>query len=140
MRLTRDPKGFTPTGIFGVLTTDDGVGIFAHTLEHAYHDVNNPDPVANHYIPKVPPGTYTCVRGMHELAGMAQPFETFEITGVTGHTDILFHSGNTNADSAGCVLLGLQRVGDEEILQSRVAFQNFMELTKYVDSFELIVS
>jgi hypothetical protein len=127
---------FLETGIFGLLTNSDQ-SLMLCTLEHAY-------PVGEGqvktYFPKILPGVYTCKRGMHRLEGMAQPFETFEIMGVEGHDNILFHAGNVNADSSGCVLLGLSRLGDKEILQSRAAFQQFMESLKYVDSFELVVT
>ena len=133
LRLTRSDKLIT--GVFGVLTTDD-LTVICQTLEHAYP--SNTSPIT--YSPKIPPGIYTCVRGMHQLEGMTQPFETFEITNVPGHTNILFHSGNTNNDSAGCVLLGQQRLANSEILGSRLAFAAFMDKLKYIDSFQLTVS
>lgn len=123
---------FFQSGIFGELQNDDG-SIICYTLEHAY-----PDPNSSNYLPKVPAGVFTCKRGMHILEGMSAPFETFEITGVPGHTNILFHTGNVNADSAGCVLLGQQR-NNMEILGSRLAFAAFMDKTKYLDTFDLKV-
>ncbi len=115
-------------GIFGVLMV--GSTEFA-CLEHAY-----PQPDGG-YKPKLQPGTYVCVRGQHRLD--SGPIETFEITGVPGHSGILFHYGNYNRDSNGCVLVGKEREGDM-ITLSRTAFQNFMDLLKGVDSFNLIVT
>jgi hypothetical protein len=123
---------YTENGVFGVLWSDDG-SFSCQTLEHAYlfHDG---------ILPKLPVGIYICKRGMHQLEGMTKPFETFEITNVPKHTDILFHTGNVNADSSGCVLVGAQRIEDKEILGSRAAFAALMDHLKYVDTFELAVS
>jgi hypothetical protein len=120
---------YIKNGIFGVLITEN---FKCETLEHAYADGPN-------YVPKVPCGTYKCVRGMHRLAGMTQDFETFEITGVEGHSDILFHVGNTNLDTAGCALVGLYRDG-AELMSSRVTFNDFMQFLEGVNEFTLEVS
>lgn len=127
--LTR--KEFRPDGIFSELHSEMGEEL-AITLEHAY-------PLLAAFVPKLPNGTYTCRRGMHRLHGMAEDFETFEITGVPGHTGMLFHCGNKNSDSDGCVLLGMDREGPM-ILKSRIAFAKFMELQKGVEEFQLIVT
>lgn len=117
-------------GIFSLLSQDDGSELFL-CLEHAYQD-------GNVYVPKLPNGTYVCVRGLHTLEHHPEPFETFEITRVPGHSDILFHIGNSNADSAGCVLLGLAR-NFVSILNSKDAFAKFMNLMVGIDSFTLEV-
>jgi len=127
---------FRQDGIFGELLKDNGDG-FVVTLEHAYRDQNL------NYSPKIPEGSYTCVRGMHRLDGMTEDFETFEITNVPGHTNILFHVGNFNNDSSGCILLGsnvLKADAGWSIQSSRVAFTRFMELQEGVDKFTLIVA
>ena len=123
LTLTRTDARFS--GIFGTL------GPF-QTLEHAY-----PGPDA-HWAPKVPPGVYLCVLGAHRLHGMDHDFQTYEVTGVPNCTGILFHSGNWDRDSEGCILLGMQRVGDEVIL-SRVAFQQFMQMQAGAPTFTLTV-
>ena len=118
-------------GIFSELRDESGKVLF-QTLDHSYD-----------CVPKLFDGTFKCVRGMHRLEGMTSDFETFEITGVTGHTDILFHSGNWNKDSAGCVLLGLgiaQSPQGQMLTSSHQAFAEFIELTKGIDSFTLVVS
>lgn len=129
------------TGIFGVLSSDDLPEIvdvpsafICQTLEHAY-----PVETPVGYAPKVPLGVYTCVRGIHQLEKMTHSFETFQVMNVPGHTNILFHSGNVNADSAGCILLGLKNDNDKEILESRIAFQLFMSRLEGQNSFELTV-
>ncbi len=127
MNMTLRRASFTPFGIFGTLF-DAGENIIASTLEHSYN-----------LLPKLPDGVYTCRRGMHRLAHMKQPFETFEICDVPGHTDILFHTGNRNEDSAGCVLLGSEVKGSE-IAYSRVAFDKFMAIQAGVEEFGLTVT
>lgn len=105
------------------------------TLQHAYLDESREE---NIYQPKVPRGMYPCVRGEHLLHGSSEPFETFEITGVKDHTGILFHPGNTERDSEGCVLLGMSRVGDS-ILDSKIAFRQFMSQLEGLNNFQLVV-
>lgn len=89
------------------------------TLEHSYDG-----------RPKLAPGTYLCVRGQHRLHGMTEDFTTFEITGVIGHSGILFHWGNFNKDSDGCVLLG-HTIADSPqgtmVTDSRATFAKFMK-------------
>jgi hypothetical protein len=116
---------YTDQGIFGILLDDKG-DVVAYTLEHAYERK-----------PKLPPGIYHCVRGTHAL-GDKKPFVTFEVTGVEGHSGILFHVGNYNKDSSGCVLLGID-IDRNMLLESRKAFERFMDVQKNVDTFTLTV-
>ncbi len=119
-------------GIFGeLLDAADGC-IFLRTLEHSYASEDGA------FSAKLPLGTYTCVRGQHQLEGMSKPFETFEVTGVPGHTGILFHTGNYNADSAGCILLGKGEL-TKMITDSRAAFISFLRLMDGLDTFQLTV-
>lgn len=120
-------------GIFGHLCTDDG-SKFCWTLEHAYPSVSEP----GKFYAKIPAGIFYCMRGMHLLAGASAPFETFEIVGVPGHTGLLFHPGNTNLDSQGCVLLG-DKIQNYAILDSRNTFERFMKLKTGIDNFRLEV-
>lgn len=129
MNLSRN--AFIEAGIFGILTDDQG-NTYA-TLEHAYLQ---PD---GSYAPKTPANSYICQKGMHTLEHHPVPFEAFEITNVPGHTDILIHIGNYNADSEGCVLIGEKRI-DDMIVNSKIAFNDFMESNKNVNSFQLTIS
>jgi hypothetical protein len=43
---------------------------------------------------------------------------------------VRIHSGNTSADTEGCVLLGMVKAGDDQIGQSVIAFDAFMERLK----------
>lgn len=138
MNLILKRKSAEEAGIFGCLSSLDGSAIVAQTLEHAFPIPDQP----GQYAPVIPPGTYTCVRGMHQLAHMSAPFETFEITGVQHHSKLLFHTGNLNEDSEGCVLLGQslgQLDGAKAVLESHDAFKNFMQLQTGLSTFPLVV-
>lgn len=128
MILTLTRTRASKDGVFGELTADL---LSVCTLEHAY-------PAGDTWITKIPPGEYRCVRGLHRLAGMAQPFETFEVLGVEGHKNLLFHTGNFNRDSEGCILLG-ESANSSMILNSRRAFATFLAVTSEVDEFTLQV-
>lgn len=130
MILLRDT--FSESGIFGTLRTDDDIEI-CKTLEHAYPTFGQK------WKAKIPPAAhYMCVRGMHRLKSGAQPFETFEVTGVYGHSGLIFHPGNWNRDSDGCILLG-ENVQDRALVRSRVAFLDLMMRLNGVTSFSLQV-
>lgn len=132
--LTRNKRQMD--GVFSTLTDEHGA-VLAKTLEHAYGD---------NFEPKLQPGSYGCKRGAHRLHGMTSDFETFEVEGVKGHKGILFHVGNYNADSDGCILLG-EKVQNASvhanttlmITNSKAAFASFMSKVAGSDSFVLIV-
>lgn len=103
----------TDKGCFGTLTfMDQHMGV---TLERYFKELKGP---------KIPEGTYNCLKGIHKLHSGEQ-IKTFEILGVPDHTGILFHYGNIQEDSNGCVLLGEFQVGDH-IINSRMTFNEFM--------------
>lgn len=122
------------TGVFGNLWNEH-MELIAVTLEHAYPV----DSVVKAWAAKIPDGKYTCVRGAHVIGAITEYFETFEITGVPGHSGLLFHWGNWNKDSEGCVLLGGRKI-DSMIVDSRKVFASFMKMLEGVDTFELTVS
>jgi len=102
-------------GTFGALKIDDV--LFSWTLEPP--DLGN---VRKRSC--IPVGTYLCRR----YSSKAYP-DTFEVTGVPGRTAILFHSGNTDDDTAGCILLGdtLGKLkGNRAILNSGQTFRRFL--------------
>ena len=129
MILLRDT--FCEKGIFGTLRSDDDQRLF-YTLERAYL---RPD---GEYKPKIPSGAYQCERGVHRLSH-GSAFETFEVQGVYGHWGLLFHAGNRNEDSNGCILIGETRISNVMIGRSRVAFLAFMDLLKNARVFSLNV-
>lgn len=135
MDLKLKRTAYRPDGIFGVLEDEGGARI-AVTLEHAY--ISGPYSLC---LSKIPAGTYTCVRGQHQLH--SGPIQTFEVTGVPHHSGILFHIGNYNTDSDGCILLGEEmQVADNGmhfINLSRKTWTNFMDLQDGLQSFILVV-
>ena len=135
MNLKLRRTNYTSRGIFGVLEQYDGTQL-AVTLEHSYE--STVDSHCATFDAKLPRGLYTCVRGVHQLVGHPDSFETFEVKGVAGHYGILFHVGNTNANSDGCILLGTTRVHNM-VVNSQIAFDQFMEAQAGVVSFQLEV-
>jgi len=86
----------------------------------------------------IPPGVYICKRITSPRHG-----KTFEIEDVPGRTHILFHIGNTDSDTEGCLLLGRRPGyinGKRGILESRLAFYDFMTRLNGVDEFNLTIT
>lgn len=130
MTLYLKRQEFREDGIFSHLEDAKGNFLFV-TLEHSF-DMK----------PKVYDGTFTCVRGVHRLHNLV-PFETFEITGVSGHTNLLFHVGNYNDDSDGCALVGMETAQSDKgqmVTHSMIAFSKFMSLLDGQQTFSLVVS
>lgn len=126
---------FRPDGIFSELRLPSG-DLFCVTLEHAYFEE------ISGLTPKLPDGDFACIRGKHQLNAWPIGIETFEITKVPGHTGILFHPGNFNHDSDGCVLLGARVLtlnGQRAVSGSRDTFERFMKLQDGLEKFQLSV-
>jgi len=126
-------------GAFSTVTDENGQQV----MVCASHTYLQPDGVT--FAPVVGQGTYTCVRGQHALlldTGLYR-FETFEITGLSDHTGVLFHFGNLpETQSEGCELVGNafgSLSGLEAVLNSDVTFQRFMAMQAGVDEFQLTV-
>lgn len=132
MNLALVRKRNDESGVFGELRIPDTDAVVAMTLERAYSDNGI-------WAPKVPPGEYICKRGTHIIEDGKGPFETFEVMGVPGHTGILFHMGNYNRDSQGCILLGRFVYGNA-LVKSAIAFDGFLNLMEGIDGFRLTVS
>jgi len=132
MKLVRVTTGIgKPT--YGVLVSKDVA--FAVTLEREWLD-NKPS-VGNVAGSCIPSGTYVCKRVNSPKFG-----NTFEITGVPNRSHILFHSGNIDDDSRGCVLVGeaFNPVkGKDGITSSREGFAEFLRRTETVNTFNLEV-
>jgi len=100
-------------GALGVLLMDDV--IFCFTLE--------PDITEKRKL-YIQQGVYHCQR-FHGTRWK----DTFEIL-VPGHTVVLFHAGNTEADTRGCILLGAtvgKLKGNRAVLNSGISFSSFMK-------------
>lgn len=104
-------------GTFGVLDIN-GLPICV-TLERVWADNKKGESC-------IPAGCYVARRVLSPKFG-----NTFEITGVNGRDAILFHWGNIDLDSHGCVLLGesfhIWNAGQCSIASSKVAFAEFMQ-------------
>lgn len=111
-----------------------------YTLEE--EDLNN-----TRNISCIPAGMYECKRSFYSKGG----YPTFWVTSVPGRSNILFHKGNTEEDTQGCILLGKElgalMVKDEDnkdmrtpkiaVLKSGQAFDEFMKFLEGTDRFEL---
>lgn len=112
-------------GALGVLVLDNEA--FCCTLQP---DWNDPEWFC------IPDGDYTCKR----FHGKKWP-DTFEIM-VMGHTALLFHAGNTEADTEGCILLGAsfgKLKGNRAVLNSGTTFREFLTRTQSLHSFTLSI-
>lgn len=121
-------------GIFYVVLLD-GIKL-CWALTHAYPALDGKG-----WEPKTPDGEYIAKRGTHTLHN-GVPFETFEITGVPGHSGILFHKGNFNRDSEGCYLLGELDTSNAawDVLSSGIAFGKFMTALEGFDNVALRIA
>ena len=124
-KLTRND--IDETGVYGILSDSLG-NEFCVTLEHSFQQADGS------YAPKVPAGTYTCIRRLSPKFG----FEVFMLQNVPGASFIEIHVGNYNADSDGCILLGTMRTGDM-IANSKQAFWKFMTTQDGLNQFTLVI-
>ncbi len=121
----------TEYGTFGIFF-NEGLP-FALTLENSW--INN---VRN--ISCIPIGRYKCQRYISPKHG-----ETFRIMNVPNRGEIegiIFHKGNLDDDTRGCVLIGEQFENlnrEPAILRSGKGFSEFMELNNNKDDFDLII-
>ena len=95
------------------------------TLENPWLD-NEP------YISCIPKGAYDCIRVNSPRYG-----NTFTVPDVEGRTHILFHWGNWEKNTLGCILLGKLTNSRDMIMDSRRAFGEFIKHTQDVDGFLL---
>jgi hypothetical protein len=122
-----------PDGMWSVLCADEGPQVdprpYATTVERTFDDELR-TVLGN--------GRFLCKKTKYIKGG----YPTFEIL-VPGHSRVLFHRGNKELDSEGCVCIGenfafvdgVTAVGD-----SRGGFAEFWSLVKDLDEFELVVT
>ena len=113
---------------FGVLIKDNTP--FAVTLERPWLD-NKAD------ISCISSSNYVCERVNSPKFG-----ETFEVKGVLGRSHVLFHAGNTEHDTHGCILVAEEfgKInGKGAVLDSKKGFNEFLSLLKGIDEFQLII-
>lgn len=118
-------------GTYGVLIGKDGP--FIVTLELPWLDNAQ-------RISAIPKGVYTCKRVQSPKFG-----NTFEVTNVPNRSHILFHAGNSTADSLGCILTGTSfdpvggMNGKNGVTGSKLALDELMDMQRAVDSFKLTI-
>lgn len=124
-------------GTFGVLRTDKRP--FALTVERQW--LNNMRGVSC-----IPEGEYKVMRciASPEYGYKNSPRfgDTFNVIDVPGRSKILFHKGNIDDDSHGCIIVGEQfgTLHDETaVLSSRQGFAEFLSLLKGHNEFELTI-
>ena len=81
----------------------------------------------------IPLGRYIAKRHVSPKFG-----ETFWVQDVPGRSEILFHKGNLQDDTHGCILVGEQFNGDG-IAASKAGFEEFMKLNEGLDEFVLTI-
>lgn len=100
------------------------------TMERGWHN-NEPT------ISCIPPGKYSCKRVNSPHFG-----NTFEVTGVAGRDHILFHKGNWQTDSKGCIIVGSGfglLNAQEAITGSGDGLAHFLDYLKAENEFELTI-
>ena len=116
-------------GTFGVLMDERDVP-FCLTLELSWNDNKRNKSC-------IPRGYYVCQRIDSPKFG-----DTFQVMHVKDRDNILFHKGNVNANTKGCILLGEQFeevLGQPGIAHSGKGFNEFMSKLKGIEKFQLII-
>jgi hypothetical protein len=115
-------------GVFGVMRINKRVFCFTLEPDDRWNQPN---------ISCIPPQQYLCKRTLSPRFA-----DTFEVLNVPGRSHILFHPGNTKADTSGCILLGrsLGRLKDlRGVMHSAKTFTEFMEIMESIDYFHLTI-
>ena len=97
--------------------------LFVDGAEECYtlEDVRRPDGVKVQDATCIPPGTYNVIID----ASLRFKRDMPHVLDVPGFTGIRIHSGNTDADTDGCILLGSAIENDDFISGSHDAFNAF---------------
>lgn len=119
----------TDHGSFGVLIDENNIP-FVLTLERPW--LNNAKKISC-----IPAGIYKCVRVNTPLHG-----NCFEITQVQNRDSILFHKGNIEEDSEGCILIGENfayniKHGKPGVASSGAGYDEFMQKLSGINEFWL---
>lgn len=131
MNLVLEREASTQTSTPGVLFVNGVKECF--TLEDVVREKRFDDgaliPVQSWKVPgetAIPSGRYQIIIDFSERFKRLMP----HIIGVPGFDGVRIHSGNTAADTEGCILLGRVRSSPDEVLESRFAFDTFFEKLK----------
>ena len=112
LRIIREPS--TVAATMGILLID---GVFTcWTLEDVVREVKIPGETA------IPAGRYDVRLSLSQRFQKLLP----EVLAVPGFTGIRIHAGNTQADTAGCLLVGRIRA-DDRVEESKLALMHVME-------------
>jgi len=109
-------------GTFGVLI--ENLDAFALTLEPEWKDNKQ-------NVSCIPAGTYECERFQSNDFG-----ETFRLIGVPERYGILFHWGNVEENTEGCILVGEEYgklYGKSAVLRSNYSDRGFREFMRRLD-------
>lgn len=115
-------------GTFGIIF-DEKIP-FALTLERKWE--NNQKSISC-----IPKGEYTCIRVISSKFG-----DTFEVMNVPNRSNILFHRGNLDMDSHGCILIGEEfgKINEKvAILSSSRGFDEFQVRLLSYGEFKLLI-
>jgi len=128
MKVTIERFSHDEKATIGKLTIEDVKHNMIYTLENPQRETTKDS--------RIPAGEYLC-----------RPFNgqkyknVYEITNVPNRTAILFHWGNLEKDTEGCVLLGnkLGKInGEPAVLESKKCFEMFRSLIGK-NSFQLVI-
>ena len=126
---------YTEDGTFGVILSNDVP--FAVTLERQWLDNRRSKSC-------IPAGKYTVTRCNkspdYGYQNSPRFGDTFMVDSVPNRSKILFHKGNLDDDSHGCILVGEQfgtLSGDTAILASKHGFDEFLRIHRNVNAFNL---
>lgn len=117
----------TPDGMFGVLL-DEHFPVCV-TLENPWLENQT-------FVSCIPAGNYKCKPFSSDQHG-----ETWEVTKVKGRSAILFHVGNTEDETEGCILLGTAfgALDVPAVLNSKNAFELFTAIVDGESEFMLTI-
>ena len=116
MRLLLERIHSSKTDTLGILFVDGK--FYCYTVEDEYREVKVMDET------RIPQGTYWIALTYSNRFDRTMP----EIKDVPGFTGIRIHSGNTEKDTSGCLLVGfiaqVNHTGSSSVGNSRVAFED----------------
>lgn len=121
-------KVYTDKGTKGLLTIE-GTSFALFTMENPWLDNKK-------QLSCIPNGTYEC-----EITQSPKFGKVYAVKNVPGRTHILFHKGNSPADTLGCILLGLNgNINSDQmwVSSSNLAFEAFYQTLKY-KAFTLVI-
>ena len=114
MKLVLIRTEFTEASTIGDLLIDNEY--FCHTLEDVVREVKIPGQTA------IPCGAYEVITNYSNRFKMVMPL----LLNVPGFEGVRIHSGNTDKDTEGCILLGFTKQKDF-VGQSKLAFTAFFQ-------------